>query len=74
VPALHITSAVCIHAGIHVCESVCVHIYRGAIPPFPQYAFMAWCLVKIRDNFVVVVVVVIIIIIINIIIIKVPVL
>jgi len=19
---------------------------RGAIPPFPQYAFMAWCLVK----------------------------
>jgi hypothetical protein len=24
---------------------------RGAIPPFPQYAFMAWCLVKLRDNF-----------------------
>jgi hypothetical protein len=25
---------------------------RGAIPPFPQqYAFMAWCLVKQRDNF-----------------------
>jgi hypothetical protein len=23
---------------------------RGAIPP-PQYAFMAWCLVKHRDNF-----------------------
>jgi hypothetical protein len=22
----------------------------GAIPPFPQYAFMAWCLVKYRDN------------------------
>jgi hypothetical protein len=21
------------------------------IPPFPQYAFMAWCLVKHRDNF-----------------------
>jgi hypothetical protein len=21
----------------------------GAIPPFPQYAFMAWCLVKHRD-------------------------
>jgi hypothetical protein len=24
---------------------------RGATPPFPQYAFMAWCLVKRRDNF-----------------------
>jgi len=24
---------------------------RGAIPPLPQYAFMAWCLVKRRDNF-----------------------
>jgi hypothetical protein len=24
---------------------------RGAIPPFPQYVFMAWCLVKHRDNF-----------------------
>jgi hypothetical protein len=24
---------------------------RGDIPPFPQYAFMAWCLVKHRDNF-----------------------
>jgi hypothetical protein len=23
----------------------------GAIPPFPQYIFMAWCLVKHRDNF-----------------------
>jgi hypothetical protein len=23
----------------------------GAIPPFPQYVFMAWCLVKHRDNF-----------------------
>jgi hypothetical protein len=23
----------------------------GAIHPFPQYAFMAWCLVKHRDNF-----------------------
>jgi hypothetical protein len=23
---------------------------RGAIPPLPQYAFMAWCLVKHRDN------------------------
>jgi len=23
----------------------------GAIPPFPQYAFMAWYLVKCRDNF-----------------------
>jgi hypothetical protein len=22
-----------------------------AIPPFPQYAFMVWCLVKHRDNF-----------------------
>jgi len=22
-----------------------------AIPPVPQYAFMAWCLVKRRDNF-----------------------
>jgi hypothetical protein len=24
---------------------------RGAILPFPQYIFMAWCLVKHRDNF-----------------------
>jgi hypothetical protein len=23
----------------------------GAIHPFPQYAFMAWCSVKNRDNF-----------------------
>jgi len=23
----------------------------GAIPPFPHYAFMLWCLVKHRDNF-----------------------
>jgi hypothetical protein len=23
----------------------------GAIPPLPQYIFMAWCLVKHRDNF-----------------------
>jgi len=23
---------------------------RGAIPPLPQYTFMAWCLVKQRDN------------------------
>jgi hypothetical protein len=23
----------------------------GAIPPLLQYAFMAWCLVKHRDNF-----------------------
>jgi hypothetical protein len=23
----------------------------GVIPPLPQYAFMAWCLVKHRDNF-----------------------
>jgi len=23
----------------------------GAIPPLPQYAFMAWCLVKHRDKF-----------------------
>jgi hypothetical protein len=23
----------------------------GAIPPFPQYVFLAWCLVKHRDNF-----------------------
>jgi hypothetical protein len=23
----------------------------GAIRPIPQYAFMAWCLVKHRDNF-----------------------
>jgi len=22
-----------------------------AIPPLPQYSFMAWCLVKQRDNF-----------------------
>jgi hypothetical protein len=24
---------------------------RGAIPPLPQCVFMAWCLVKHRDNF-----------------------
>jgi hypothetical protein len=24
---------------------------RGAIPPLNQYVFMAWCLVKHRDNF-----------------------
>jgi hypothetical protein len=24
---------------------------RGAIPPFPHYVLMAWCLVKQRDNF-----------------------
>jgi hypothetical protein len=24
---------------------------RGTIPPLPQYVFMAWCLVKHRDNF-----------------------
>jgi hypothetical protein len=24
---------------------------HGAIPPFLQYDFMAWCLVKHRDNF-----------------------
>jgi hypothetical protein len=24
---------------------------RGAIPPLPQYAFMAWCIVKHRDSF-----------------------
>jgi hypothetical protein len=24
---------------------------RGAIPPLSQYTFMAWCLVKNRDNF-----------------------
>jgi hypothetical protein len=24
---------------------------RGAIPPLPQYAFMAWCFVKQRDIF-----------------------
>jgi hypothetical protein len=24
---------------------------RGAIPPLPQYVFMAWCLVKHRDKF-----------------------
>jgi hypothetical protein len=24
---------------------------RGSIPPLPQYAFMAWCSVKHRDNF-----------------------
>jgi hypothetical protein len=25
---------------------------RGAIPPLHQYVFMAWCLVKHRDNFI----------------------
>jgi hypothetical protein len=24
---------------------------RGAIPPLPEYVFMAWCIVKHRDNF-----------------------
>jgi hypothetical protein len=24
---------------------------HGAIPPLPQYVFMAWCLAKYRDNF-----------------------
>jgi len=24
---------------------------RGPIPPLPQYTFMAWCLVKRRDDF-----------------------
>jgi hypothetical protein len=24
---------------------------RGAVPPLPQYAFMAWCLAKHRDSF-----------------------
>jgi hypothetical protein len=24
---------------------------RGAIPPLLLYVFMAWCLVKLRDNF-----------------------
>jgi hypothetical protein len=24
---------------------------HGAIPPLPQYVFMAWCLVEHRDNF-----------------------
>jgi hypothetical protein len=24
---------------------------RGAIPPLPQYVFMAWCLVNHRDDF-----------------------
>jgi hypothetical protein len=23
---------------------------RGALPPLPQYVFMAWCLIKHRDN------------------------
>jgi len=23
----------------------------GAVPPLPQYAFMAWCLVKHTDDF-----------------------
>jgi hypothetical protein len=27
---------------------------HGAIPPLPQYALMAWCLVKHRDNFTIV--------------------
>jgi hypothetical protein len=25
---------------------------RGAIPPLPEYVFMAWCLLKHRDNFI----------------------
>jgi hypothetical protein len=24
---------------------------RGAIPPIPQYVFIAWCLVKYRNSF-----------------------
>jgi ABC-type enterochelin transport system permease subunit len=36
---------------------------NGAIPPLSQYAFMAWCLVKNRDNltFIIVVVVVVVV-------------
>jgi hypothetical protein len=26
-------------------------VKNGAIPLLPQYAFMAWCLVKVQDNF-----------------------
>jgi hypothetical protein len=26
-------------------------IMHGTMPPLPQYAFIAWCLVKHRDNF-----------------------
>jgi len=26
-------------------------LMRGAIPPLSQFVFMAWCLVKHRDNF-----------------------
>jgi hypothetical protein len=25
---------------------------HGAIPPLPQYVFMAWCLAKYRENFI----------------------
>jgi len=33
---------------LHVVPTLIMH---GAIPSLPQYAFMAWCLVKHRDNF-----------------------
>jgi hypothetical protein len=39
---------------------------RGAIPPLPQYVFMAWCLVKHRYNstfftFIIIIIIIIII-------------
>jgi hypothetical protein len=34
---------------------------RGAIPPLPQYVFMAWCLVKHRGNFTIIIIIIIII-------------
>jgi hypothetical protein len=38
----------------------------GAIHPLPQYAFMAWCLVKARGQLYLIIIIIIIIIIINI--------
>jgi hypothetical protein len=35
---------------------------RGAIPPYPQYVFMAWCSVRHRDKFTSIIIIIIIII------------
>jgi hypothetical protein len=42
------------HKGSHLCSWSCRYILshmRGIITSLPQYVFMAWCLVKHRDNF-----------------------
>jgi hypothetical protein len=40
-----------LHEADHSSPSSVEDEMRGAIPPLPQYVFMAWCLVKHRDNF-----------------------